>query len=112
MSAGELYFKFAFDKAAAPTNDGGGSVPGAWVEQFQCRAGLKFLRGTEPIIAQRLQGVQPVVIKVRVSSRTTQIDTTWRARDVRAGTVFNIRAVTPDDKRAYIDLLAESGVGI
>lgn len=108
MSAGELREKLAFDSIGQQDADGG-IVAAAWVEQFQRRARVKPLRGSEPVIAQRLVGVQPVVITVRASNETREITTGWRARDLRSGAEYQIRAVTPDEKRQYIDIIAESG---
>lgn len=107
---GELRENFAFDKIEQTANDGGGTIPGAWVEQFTARAGVRMLKGSEPIIAQRLQGIQPVVIKIRSSTKSRLVDTSWRARDKRSDAIYNIRAVTPDAKRAWIEILAEGGV--
>lgn len=108
MSAGELREKVAF-QSRTEVDDGFGNTEGTWSSQFEEPARIQPLRGSEPIIAQRLQGAQPVVIKVRSSARTRSIDASWRAVDARAGTVYNIRAVTPDEKRRYIDLLCDSG---
>jgi head-tail adaptor len=110
MSAGELRESVAFDKIA-PAADDGGTVAGAWTEQFRERAGFTVLVGSEPVIQQRLQGVQPVVVKVRSNSNTRLVDASWRIRDVNAGTAYNIRAVTPTSpRREYIDFLCDAGV--
>lgn len=111
MSAGELREKITFFSQSAEDNDLG-TIAGAWVGQFTVAARIQPLRGSEPIIAQRLQGVQPVVIKVRSSSDTRQITTAWKATNARTGVEYNIRAVTPDERRQYIDFLAESGIAL
>lgn len=109
--AGELRERVAFDQIAE-ADTSYGITAGDWEEMFRVSARIKPLRGSEPIIAQRLQGVQPVVIKVRSSSNTRLVDTSWRVRNVRSGATYNIRAVTPDERRAYIDLLCEGGVAV
>jgi SPP1 family predicted phage head-tail adaptor len=91
-------------------SDGYGNEVTGYTDQFTVAAQIRYLRGTEPVLAERLQGVQPVVLTVRRSSQTEQITAAWRARDARdASKVFNIRSVTPSDDRAWIDLLAEVG---
>jgi SPP1 family predicted phage head-tail adaptor len=107
-AAGDLRWRVAFDQITEADSDLGGTA-GDWEEQFSCRARLRYLKGSEPVIAQRLTGVQPVVITVRSSSLTRCVDASWRVRDER-GTVFNIRSVTPDERRAWIDFLCDAGV--
>lgn len=108
-AAGELRERIAFDKITS-TDSVYGTVAGAWVEQFQCRAGVRCLVGSEPVIAQRLLGVQPVVITVRSSTNTRLVDPSWRIRDANSGVVYQIKACTPDAKRMWIDILASAGV--
>lgn len=109
MPAGELRQRVAFEKQAEVASSFGIEA-GDWTEQFQVWCRVRPLRGTEPVIAQRLVGVQPIVLTVRSSSDTRLIDASWRARHVHSGALYNIRAVTPDERKAYIDLLTESGV--
>ena len=109
MTVGNLKYLVTFDKPISTRNPGGG-VTGTWERQFELYAGIEYLRGSEPVIAQRLKGVQPVVIKVRVSRLTKQIRASWRARD-RNGIIFNIKSTTPNLARSYIDLLCETGAG-
>ena len=92
-------------------NDYGNTVA-EWVDQGTVWAGFTFLRGGENVMASRLSGKQPVVIRVRSSAFTRQITTDWRVTDARTGTAYAIRAVNPnpDKDRAAIDLLCESGV--
>lgn len=108
MSAGELRELLAFDSIGDQDADGG-RVPGVWTEQFQRRARVKPLRGSEPVIAQRLVGVQPFLVTVRASTEAREITTGWRARDVRTGAIYQIRTVVQDEKRKYIELTCESG---
>lgn len=111
MTAGQLREMVAFDEVAE-SDTSYGIVAGDWDEQFQRAARIKPLLGSEPVIAQRLQGVQPMVITVRSDSETRLITTAWRARNVRTGQAFQIRAITPDERRAYIDLLCEWGPAV
>lgn len=109
LKAGDLRESFAFDRRL-DQNDGYGNTQSGWVEQFRCAARKVVLRGTESVMAQRLQGVQPVVITIRSSATSRLVTTDWRARDLRTGEMFNIRTVTPSEDRAAIDILAEKGV--
>lgn len=108
-SAGSLYYKVALDKREmAP--DGMGNEEGEWVEQFQTRAEFIHLRGSEAIIAARLQGRHTQVIRVRVSGNTKLITTDFRVRDTRRDIAFNVRDIEWETNRQFISLTCESGV--
>lgn len=109
MRADRLHEHIAFDKPVEQSDGQGGTVNG-WQEQFQCRAHYRFLRGGESVQAARLEGRQPLVITVRSSSETRQVETQWRIRDVRTGTVFQVKAINPTEDRRFLEILAESGV--
>lgn len=109
MPAGELREKVAFEEQAV-SDSSHGIVAGDWEEQFRVSARIRPLIGSEPVIAQRLTGVQPVIITVRSNANARRIVAAWRVKNVRTGTLYQIRAVTPDETRDYIDLLCEAGV--
>ncbi len=119
MGKGALRYRVGFLKREA-VNDGRGNTVGKLIEQFQCRAAYRHLRGGESVMAGRLQGKHTQIIIVRASSQTRQITTDWVVRDVRAsneiapgrfdGDVFNIRDVTHETDRQWISLLCEKGV--
>lgn len=111
MSAGELRERVAFHEIAS-SDSSFGIVAGEYEEQFRRGARIRPLVGTEPVIAQRLTGVQPVVIKVRSDSATRDVTTAWKIVDTRSLVSYNIRAVTPDEKRKYIEFLVEAGVAV
>lgn len=104
-----LYELVAFEANLA-TDDGGGGVVGAFGEQFRTRASYTRLRGGEGVLAARLEGRQPTVIRVRRFSRTRSVTTDWRIRDVRTDEIFNIRTIVETDDRLWLDMTAESGV--
>ncbi len=107
---GNLRHRVAFDARSDVADDYGGTEAG-FVEQFIVAAGIEARLGGEQVMAARLTGKQPVTITVRQSGQTRRIDTGWRARDVRTDVVYAIRSVVdPDDKRMYLDILAETGV--
>jgi len=110
MSAGELRERVAFERRE-DVDDGYGNVNGQWVEQFVTAARIQPLKGGEAVQADRLAGKQPVIIRVRYAEATNAVDTSWRARNTRTGTVYNLRsAANMDEHRRYIDFLAEAGV--
>lgn len=108
-SAGSLYYKVALLKREN-VDDGMGNEVGQWVEQFQTRAEFIHLRGSEAVMAGRLQGKHTQVIRVRNSSSTRLISTDWMLRDVRTGKSFNIRDIELEVNRQFIALTCESGV--
>lgn len=109
ITAGDLYYRVALDKRE-DVSDGAGNTVGKFVEQFQCRAAYRHLRGGESVMASRLQGHHVQVITVRASSQARLVTTDWRVRDVRNGTAFNIREITHEVDRQFISFLCESGV--
>lgn len=108
-SAGSLYYKVALDKREM-VSDGMGNEVGQWVEQFQTRAEFIHLRGSEAVMAGRLQGKHTQVIRVRVSSNTRLISADWRVRDTRRNVAFNVRDIEWETNRQFIALTCESGV--
>ena len=82
LGAGDLCYRVAFDRRA-DVDDGYGNTVSGWVEQFQCRAAYRHLRGGEFVMVGRLQGRHSQVIAVRASSQTRQVSTDWRVRDAR-----------------------------
>lgn len=111
MSAGELREKLRFE-SPAPVDDGYGNETAGWTAEFKVWAGLRNLKGGEDVMAERLEGRQPVVIRVRRSARTLDIRSDWRAVHVASGAVYQLKAPPADmtGARAYLDILAESGV--
>lgn len=109
MPAGELRARLAFERQSA-VSDGAGGQATSWSEVFVCAARLKPRLGGEEVTAARLAGRQPMMITVRHSSDTAQVTTDWRARDVRTGDVYNIRAAVTDERRRWVEMLAEKGV--
>lgn len=113
MNAGRLTERVAFDQRVEVNPDAPrdyGNTVGGWEERYSCAAQFIHLRGGETVLAARLAGRHTQVVRVRASSFTRALTPEWQVRDVRAGTVFNIRDVTRSPDRAWVDLLCESGV--
>lgn len=110
MGAGALRRSLSFQVRSAFQDQYGNTVTGDFATQFTVDAQVKPRMGSEPIINQRLQGVQPVTITVRSSSQTRQITPAWRAVDSRDGTkIYNLRTAVADEKNRYIEMLADDG---
>lgn len=109
-AAGDLREEISLQKSEQVTDPYGNPIGSDWVDQFTAPARIRYLKGGETVIASRLQGTQTLVITLRWQPAVADITTAWRAVNGRDGTIYNIRAVTPDERRAWIDILAESGV--
>ena len=109
MQAGKLRERFAFSRRNE-VDDGLGNKQGEWIEAEPVAAQLTWLRGGETVMADRLSGRSPAIVKIRYSIAASQITTDWRCRDTRSEEVFNIRQVMPSVKRDFIEMLCEVGV--
>lgn len=92
--------------------DGRGNPEGDWIDQFTCDAEvIPLLRGGEEVIASRLAGVQPVILRIRSCIAARLIETHWKATDERRPTVvYNIKSIANLDQRdQFLDVLASSG---
>jgi hypothetical protein len=108
--AGELDQWVAFEQLST-ANDGYGNQQQVFSEQFRCHAGWAVMRGGETIQGSRLEGVQPMIARVRWAARTTaKIKPDWRMLDLRTGTYYALHAVSRTPDRGYVELLVESGV--
>nr|WP_314437610.1 head-tail adaptor protein [uncultured Brevundimonas sp.] len=105
--AGDLRDRIAFEVRDADAN---GDPQGPWKAKATVWAQVIWLRGTETVAQQRLEGRQPVVITIRESSQTREITPAWRAVNARhSGQKFNITAVSPSKDRGFLDVLAVMG---
>lgn len=120
-SSGQLYEKVAFDERETQS-DGHGNFEAGFVQEFQRRASFTYLRGTESVIAARLEGRQPIVVRVRRDEDTLRIRSDWRMRNLRegqwqdsnellwSGTLYAVKSVALTEDRRWIDIIVESGV--
>lgn len=90
--------------------DGYGNMVGEWAEAFEDRVAVRYLRGSEAVLAARLAGRQPIIITIRDSEAARRIAPEWRA--IIRGVEYNIREpLRPtDQRRRLLECLAESGV--
>jgi SPP1 family predicted phage head-tail adaptor len=115
-SGGDLRHTMSFSMPDE-ISDEYGNVSTGWQDMFTVHAQITPRLGGETVEAARLQGRQPVVMRVRYSPDTKQIRTDWRATDAQSGIVYNVRSVTDASMGnsrhgQWIDLLAEAGVAV
>lgn len=91
-------------------DDGYGNTVGAWQDQHQHPAAVEARRGSEAVIAGRLQGVVNYIATTRYCASAAQITPDWRFVDARSGAVYAIRTAVPRPRRDYIDFDVEIGV--
>lgn len=108
--AGKLIELIAFDERAVVDDGYGNLIAGDFVEQFRQRAAFTYLRGNEGVDAAAQASAVPVIITIRNSEQARAINTAWQARDVRKGTLFNIKTIPTQSAREMLELLCESGV--
>jgi len=109
MRAGELRERFEFQERI-PASDGYGNEQGAWAARYECAARRQMLRGGENVMASRLEGRSPAILTIRANSQARRITSDWRARDIRTEEIWNVRSISPSERRDFLDLLVEKGV--
>lgn len=110
MTAGKLRDRVTFGARTAVDDGYGNEVSGPFEDRFTVWGGVTYLRGSEAVIAARLEGRQPAVVRVRTSTQTRQITTDWRVRNERTGSVSNVRSIIETEDRAFLDIAVEAGV--
>lgn len=112
ISAGDLRHRIGFFRRPV-TSDGYGNTEGPYPDDptYECAAAVAVKFGGETVLAARLAGQATATITVRRSAAALAITTDWRAKDMRDGTIWNIRSgpVDPDDGRMWLEFLCQSG---
>lgn len=98
-------------------DDGAGNFTGDYVDVTTVPARIRYLKGSEEVLAGRLAGTQPVIITIRNGGDAANATTEWRVVNDRAGLdefgndaeTFNIRSIIKAERGDYIDLLCEKG---
>lgn len=90
-----------------------GSVVGTFVDRFESRAELIIPGpGNEAVTGARLEGRQPLTIRVRYNSQTVQIQADWEAVDAsNRAIVYAVRAPPMDreQSRRWLEIPAVIG---
>lgn len=90
-----------FQQHALDTN---GDRLGPWTDAFTLPARVIAQTRGEAILQQRIAGVQPVMITVRLDTYSAQIDTDWRA--VWLAWPYEITAVAMDELGQLLSIQA------
>jgi SPP1 family predicted phage head-tail adaptor len=111
IGIGKMRHRVTFSRRDMIDDGYGNEVSGPWVDQFTVFGSVQPRFGGEAIAAARLAGQQPYQVVVRQDEKTRQIETEWRAVDEDSGTELAIISIVDsDDRRAYFELLCQSGV--
>lgn len=89
--------------------NGYGAKQAGFVEQFQTRAEFNYAKGSERVLADRLEAIQPILVRVRSNIDTLRIRPDWQMRDIHTGVAYAIRAIAPSPDRSAISILVEGG---
>jgi head-tail adaptor len=114
VNAGELRERVRFDRLVE-VEDGAGNMQSGWAPNGEdVAAKIQPLRGSEAVLAGKLQGRQPVEITVRWSPRLatgdSAIHTDDRAVNLATGEAYNIRSIeNPDMRKVWLTMIAEAG---
>ncbi|WP_064692002.1 head-tail adaptor protein [Rhizobium aegyptiacum] len=109
--AGDLREVIEFQTRTEEDDGFGNVVTGPFATVWSGPARIQILRGTETVMAGRLDGKQTVAITMRWQPEfATLTSAAWRAVNGRTGTIYNIRSIEPDERRAFVNILVESGV--
>ena len=112
MGAAKLYYRLQFQVRSEPVNDGyGNTLGGDWEPQFEAHCGLTYLKGSETVLASRLEAKSPIVISLRNTANARRVTHEWRAKDLRTGVIYQIKErPRPTEDRSILEMLAEAGV--
>jgi len=112
MPAQRMHERLTFQRRADSVDDYG-NTSAAFANQFTEDAELIVPRqGSEAVVQARLQGQQPVIIRLRLNSRTATIQADWRAVSARnAGVVYALTAppVDREQTRRWLEVPATIG---
>lgn len=108
MNPGKMRRRATF-QARLIVDDGYGNVVGGWEDRFQRWCGVRYLRGSETVMAARLSARQPILVTIRQDSQTALIMPDWR---VLIGDVpYQIREpLRPSEDLRNYEILCEGGV--
>jgi head-tail adaptor len=113
MPAQRMQERLSFQKRV-DTVDDYGNTSGDFAEQFIEPAEIIVPRlGSEGVVAARLAGQQPVIVRVRLNTRTRQINAGWRAVDARNPAMvlaLTAAAVDREQNKQWLEIPATVGI--
>ena len=118
MRASDLRSRVGFFQLQS-ADDGYGNIEAGYPadSDFECWANIRPRLGGENVLADRLTGTNVVNITVRQSSCTRQVNTSWKVKDQRSATEYNIRSIIDPfehtaQRGTWFEMLCEKGVAI
>lgn len=100
------FYRATFQQPVESRDDDGQIVQGH-EDQFIDRVNIRFLRGGERVMAERLESRTPVIIAIRNSLRARQITSEWRA--LIDGRIYEMKEdPRPTENRRDLEILAET----
>jgi len=84
--------------------DAHGDRLGPWEDQFETPARVLNRTVGETVLAQRIAGVQPVEVTIRLNVWSAQVETDWQL--VWLGWSFGITAIAVDELASVVSLIA------
>lgn len=108
--AGDLRETVEMQTRAEGEDEYGNPIGGDWATVWSAPARIQILRGTETVMAGRLSGTQTVAITMRWQHEFATMNSAWRAKNGRTGEIYNIRSIEPDERKAFVNILTETGV--
>lgn len=107
--AGALRETVNFQEQSLEDDGFGNMIAGDFETVFATAARIRTLKGGETVTAGRLNGTQTHVLTCRWQPAFDAITTAWRAVNSRTNQQYEIRAITPDERKAFVDVLCETG---
>lgn len=111
MPAEKLQHRLTFQRRSSATDDFG-NTSSDFSDQFTERVEIMPARGFEAVTQARLAGQQPVVLRLRLNSRTATIQADWRAVDARNPAIAYALTAPPVDReqtRRWLEIPATLG---
>ena len=106
MRADALRERVAFDELTGTTDALGGTTE-TFTERHVCAGQWLYGKGDESVQAAREAGRKAYKIRVRSCTATRAITESYRMRDVRRSTVWNIVEVDAVTDRAFVRIVVE-----
>lgn len=110
MRAGRLRARCIFESERRVSDGAGGAEAGTWRTIMECRGDYLPEPGREAIAAGHVTGSNMGTLRVRSSSKLTDLDTS--ARVLIDDVIHNIRSgpIDPDQRRRTFEFIVEKGV--
>jgi len=103
LAAGSLNRRITIQRKGAGTDDWGTPLPDAWDDVGKAWASIRNLSGLGAIKADAQAAVVKTSIRIRYRA-----DVTAGMRVLHGTTVYDVKAVLPDEaRREYVDLVCE-----